>query len=92
LGGVATLAIVASLAGPANAADLPAAEYKAPAALPAPSSWTGFYAGLGLGFRASRTDATTTSITQGGVPQNLTNFVTGQPFDGTASAPRPMLV
>jgi outer membrane immunogenic protein len=71
-----------AVAGPALAADIgtvPA--YKAPSA--AASTWSGFYAGLGLGFRASRTDAVTTSETIAGVPQNLADGrPTGASFDG----------
>ena len=50
----------------------------------ATTSWSGLYAGLGLGMRASRTDATTRSETIFGVPKNLTGLATGLPFDGTA--------
>jgi outer membrane immunogenic protein len=71
-----------AVAGPALAADIGAAPaYKVPPA--AASTWSGFYAGLGLGFRASRTDAVTTSETVAGVPQNLADGrPTGASFDG----------
>jgi outer membrane immunogenic protein len=79
LGGAALLAGVA-LAAPAQAADL-APFTKAPL-LVAPS-WTGFYAGLGLGFRSTQADLTTTSVLQDGVPRDLNGAVLTQPFDGT---------
>jgi outer membrane immunogenic protein len=67
----------------AGAADVNAAATRNAAPVLAPS-WTGFYAGLGLGLRASRTDATTTSETVAGIAQNLSD---GRPlsksFDGT---------
>ena len=47
------------------AADFPILKAPAPAAI---SSWTGFYAGLGLGTRTSSVTARTTSITENGVP------------------------
>jgi outer membrane immunogenic protein len=53
LGGVATLTIMASLAGQANAADLPAAApaYKTPAVVPSPAfNWSGFYVGANVGY------------------------------------------
>jgi outer membrane immunogenic protein len=80
LGNAALAALV--IAGPAQAADLQAAPvYKAPPVAIA-SSWTGFYAGLGLGFRASRTDVTTTSLVEGSASIDL--IAPNQPFDGTA--------
>jgi outer membrane immunogenic protein len=51
---------------------------------PTTMSWTGTYAGFGLGARASRTDLTTTSATQGGLLVNLTQAATDMPLDGTA--------
>ncbi|HMF23809.1 MAG TPA: outer membrane beta-barrel protein [Pseudolabrys sp.] len=77
------LAAVAA-ASSAQAADMSAAPiYKAPPVIAA-SSWTGFYAGLGLGFRTARTDVTTTSVSVNGVFVNLTGLPTSQPFDGAA--------
>jgi outer membrane immunogenic protein len=73
--------VVASLA---QAADLKAAAAYASVPPITASSWTGFYAGLGLGFRASRTDLTTTSATRGGGALNLAGVATSQPFDGTS--------
>ena len=57
LGGVAALAIMASLAGQAHAADLPAAApaYKTPAVVPSPAfNWAGFYVGANGGYGTSR--------------------------------------
>ena len=50
----------------------------------AASSWSGFYLGLGLGFRATRTDAALTSELTGPplVPFDLSQLATGQAFDG----------
>jgi outer membrane immunogenic protein len=51
----------------------------------AASSWTGIYLGFGVGFRATRTDATVTLESLGPplVPRDLSEAATGQPFDGT---------
>ncbi|KJC48992.1 outer membrane beta-barrel protein [Bradyrhizobium sp. LTSP857] len=49
-----------------------------------PSSWTGAYAGLGLGARAARTDLIATSETVGGFPFDLTERANTRPFDNTA--------
>jgi outer membrane immunogenic protein len=82
LGSFALAALV--VAGSAQAADPNGAPvYKAPP-LAVASSWTGFYAGLGLGFRASRTDVTTTSVAFAGAPLNLAQLATSEPFDGSA--------
>jgi outer membrane immunogenic protein len=50
----------------------------------AASSWSGFYLGLGLGFRATRTDAAVTSELVGPQlrPADLSGLTTGQPIDG----------
>jgi outer membrane immunogenic protein len=74
--------IAFAVAGPALAADIGAAPaHKAPPATASP--WSGFYAGLGLGSRATRTDAVTSSETIGGIPQNLADGrPTGASFDG----------
>ena len=89
--GVALAALVGPW--PADAADLtPAPIYKAPAAAVPSSPWSGFYAGLGLGFRADRTDATTTSLAgSGGAPISLTGFSTTEPFDGIGFRAAPYL-
>ncbi|WP_256805947.1 outer membrane protein [Bradyrhizobium sp. Bra64] len=74
--------IALAVMGRALAADIGAApvDKAAPAAA---SPWSGFYAGLGFGFRASRTDATTTSETIAGIPQNLADGrPTAASFDG----------
>jgi outer membrane immunogenic protein len=66
LGSIALAAL--AIAGSAQAADMNASPvYKAPPPVVAPS-WTGFYAGLGVGLRASRADATTTSDLIDGTP------------------------
>jgi outer membrane immunogenic protein len=82
------------MAAPANAADLPIApSYKAPVA-PAAPSWTGIYAGLGLGFRSSVSDPAATGIDSSLVPTSLAAFcdrfadtggcVTSEPVNDTA--------
>jgi outer membrane immunogenic protein len=77
--GTTLLAVIAG-AGPAFAADLGSLPVKAPPV--AASSWTGFYAGLGLGFRSTQTDLTTTSVLLDGVPIDLSGAVITQPFNG----------
>lgn len=79
-GSAALVAFVATV--PALAADIGGAPtYKVPSAVT--SLWGGFYAGLGLGFRGSRTDATATSETVAGAPQNLADGrPTSASFDG----------
>ena len=72
----------------ARAADISAAGSRNAPVLA--SSWTGFYAGLGLGLRASRTDATTTSETIAGVPTNLSDGrPTSNSFDGAGFRANP---
>ncbi|WP_314947416.1 outer membrane protein [Bradyrhizobium cosmicum] len=81
LRGSALLAGLA-FAGPVQAADLAAKPFtKAPPLVA--SSWTGFYAGLGLGYRSTQADITTTSVLQDGVARDLNGAVLTQPFDGT---------
>lgn len=83
-----TSLLALALAGPAHAADLTSGSFtKAPP--PVASSWTGFYAGLGLGFRSTRTDLTTTSASSGGIPFDLSDAVVTQPFDGTGFRANP---
>jgi outer membrane immunogenic protein len=77
------------VASSAQAADLKAAAAYASVPPITASSWTGFYAGLGLGFRTTRTDGTTTSETNTGVSQDLTGLATSLPFDGTAFRANP---
>jgi len=79
LGGAALLAGFAFVSA-VQAADL-APFTKAPPL--AASSWTGFYAGLGLGLRSTEADLTTTSVLEDGVPRDLSRSVVTQPFDGT---------
>ena len=58
-------------------------------AAPIAASWSGFYAGLGLGLRVSRTEATTTSES---FPfDNLTLAANSLPVDGTAFRGSPYL-
>ncbi|WP_035966842.1 outer membrane protein [Bradyrhizobium sp. YR681] len=76
--GSALLAALA-LAAPAQAADL-APFTKAPPLVA--SSWTGFYAGLGLGFRSTQADLTTTSVSFDGIPRDISQSVVTQPFNG----------
>jgi outer membrane immunogenic protein len=80
-GGSAAL-VAFAVAVPALAADIGAVPaHKVPSA--ATSTWGGFYAGLGLGFRGSRTDAMATSETVAGAQQNLADGrPTGASFDG----------
>jgi opacity protein-like surface antigen len=74
-------------AGVANAADLP---IKAPAyTAPAASSWSGFYLGGGLGFRASQTGETFAAESFGGGPLfpaavATPNAATSEPLNGIA--------
>jgi outer membrane immunogenic protein len=63
-----------------------------PAKTPAIPSWNGFYAGLGLGLRASRTEATTTTEIFGLFgPVALTGLPIRQPLNGTAFRGAPYL-
>jgi outer membrane immunogenic protein len=80
--GAALIAAVG--ASSADAADLtPAPVYKAPAVAAPSSPWSGFYAGLALGFRADRSDATTISQSLAGVPTNLSQgAIQQEPLDG----------
>jgi outer membrane immunogenic protein len=90
LSAVALLALAAGR--PAIAADMPPAPVlKAPPVL-APS-WSGFYVGLGVGFRSSLTDVTVVGHTENGVDILALNCagaapaggcVTGEPFNDTA--------
>jgi outer membrane immunogenic protein len=64
--------------------------YKAPPPVVAPS-WTGFYVGAGVGLRASRADATTTSEAVNGSLVDLTGNATTLPMDGTAFRASPYI-
>jgi outer membrane immunogenic protein len=80
LKGLAVLALTAS--GAVQAADLKSHAVAPPLMAP---SWTGFYAGLGLGARASRGDLTTTSETLGtsvslAGAANLSDQINGSAF------------
>ena len=75
-------------AGPAVGADLGATPFvKAPPVLA--SSWTGFYAGLGLGFRSTQADLSTTSVIRNGIPRDLSQSALSQPFDGVGFRANP---
>jgi outer membrane immunogenic protein len=87
-GGVAMVATWSALS--AHAADLTPV-YKAPPPI-AESPWSGFYAGLGLGFRASDTDATTTSFTVISANTfNLNGFATSEPLSGVGFRAAPYI-
>ncbi len=53
------------------------------------TSWSGVYAGLGLGARASRTDVDVVSESFNGEAGDLTGLATSRPFDGTAFRANP---
>lgn len=72
--------LLLAFAASAQAADV-APFTKAPP-LPA-ASWSGIYAGLGLGFRSTASDLTTTSVLFNGFPLDLSPLVHSQPFDGS---------
>jgi outer membrane immunogenic protein len=84
---VASIALAAlTFAGTAQSADVKAPAYKSPPIHAAPSSWTGFYAGLGLGFRATRSEIEALSETAGSISMNPIDFASltkTLPFDGT---------
>ncbi len=70
LGSAALLALI----GAANAADLPArapAPYAAPAVVPPPATWTGFYVGAGWGYGVW--DMNSSVVLPGGVLNGTTN-------------------
>jgi outer membrane immunogenic protein len=88
--GLALTGMVLTFSGSVQAADLNAAPFrKAPAARAAVSSWTGFYAGLGLGLRSTDDDLTTTSSLLNGVPDGLSGLAVTQPFGGTGFRANP---
>jgi outer membrane immunogenic protein len=78
---------VAPSATPAEWLALP---LKASAKAPAPPSWSGLYAGLGLGLRASGTDATTTSVSDPSLGFGLLSS-SSAPLNGTAFRGMPYL-
>jgi outer membrane immunogenic protein len=79
---------VVSSAAPAEWLALPV---KASAKAPASPSWSGLYAGLGLGVRASGTDATTTSTNDPGLGFEAGRSSSGAPVNGTALRGSPYL-
>src|SRR5262249_25674643 len=81
--------VALALGNTAQAADFKAK--KIAEAPPAVTSWTGFYAGFGLGFRTARTDVTTTSETFAGIPVNFAQVASSLPFDGTAFRTNPYI-
>lgn len=74
--GFVTLSFAADMSAPAPVYT------KAPVAPQA--SWTGFYLGGSVGFRSLRSDGTTTSLVEDGVPIVLTDAAVSEPLDGTA--------
>ncbi len=87
-GGVFLTAIVMAVAGPVQGADLGAAPFtKAPPVVA--SSWTAFYAGVGLGFRSTQADLTTTTVLLDGVPFGLGGSGVTQPLDGVGFRANP---
>jgi len=84
---------IASFSAAAGAADLPyAMPVKAPVFAPV-SDWSGFYIGLGVGFRSTTTDSAVTAVTQNGANAlgpciaALAGFggcTTGEPLNDTA--------
>src|SRR6266403_1277411 len=87
--GLALAGMVLTFSGSVQAADLNAAPFtKAPPPVAA-SSWTGFYAGLGLGFRTTADELTTTSSLFNGSPLDLSGAAVTQPFSGTGFRANP---
>ena len=87
--GLALAGLVLTFSGSVQAADLNAAPFtKAPPPVAA-SSWTGFYAGLGLGFRTTADELTTTSSLFNGSPLDLSGAAVTQPFSGTGFRANP---
>jgi outer membrane immunogenic protein len=76
--------------GSAQAADLASQPSwtKAPVLPPVSTPWTGFYTGLGLGFRSTQNDLTTTSIVFDG-PQDLSGLALTQPFNSAGFRANP---
>src|ERR1700750_2693750 len=72
--GLALAGLVATFSGSVQAADLNAAPVTRARPLAA-SSWAGFYAGFGIGFRSTDNDLTTTSVFLDGVPADLSRNV-----------------
>src|SRR4029453_16635 len=84
--------LAANVSGAAEAGDLPTTvPAKTTVLQPAPD-WSGFFVGLGAGFRSTRTDSAVTSITQNGVDvlagcaalAALGGCGTGEPLNDTA--------
>jgi outer membrane immunogenic protein len=71
---LASLVLAALIASPAIAADMP---LKAKAPPPPVSSWSGFYLGLGVGYRADESDAKLTASTFSQVGFPVINNLTG---------------
>src|SRR5437879_2610419 len=84
--------LAANVSDFADAADLPPIMPVKAAALQPASDWSGFYVGLGAGFRSTKTDSTVTAFTLGGANQlagcpafaAFGGCVFGEPINDTA--------
>jgi outer membrane immunogenic protein len=87
---IASVALAAlTFVGEAQGADVKTAQSRTAAALT--PSWTGFYAGLGVGLRATQSDVTTLSLVQAGVVRDFSITPQSQRFDGTTFLASPYI-